>query len=124
MAFFLNRIESKNPDINAVVHLRSESALKEARSRDLIIQAEREKNAKTMNENMSFSTLSPFFGVPTVIKECMEYKGMPYSAGIYGRRRIMGTQHATAIHRLERLGGFVILGSTNISEACMWFEVI
>ncbi len=53
----------------------------------------------------------------------MEYPGAPYSAGVYGRRDTLGQVHATAMHRLEHLGGFVVMGSTNLSEACMWMEV-
>lgn len=119
-AFFLHRIETENYLLNAVVHLRVKKALRDARARDAIIRCERER---CKGNSGTVSRLPPFFGVPTVTKECMEFEGMPYSAGIFGRRNAVGKSPATVMHRLEWLGGFVILGSTNTSEACMWMEV-
>mgnify|MGYP003883985133 CR=1 FL=1 len=113
-AFFLRRIEVENFLLNAVVYLRADEALRDAKERDAELLRQRSNG---------FEPLSPFFGVPTVIKECMEFPGAPYSAGIYGRRNEKGQTHATSMHRLEQLGGFVVMGSTNTSEACMWFEV-
>ena len=116
-AFFLRRIEIENPRLNAVVFLRDDAALRDAKDRDTELR--RLRNGDSEGQA---STQSPFFGVPTVIKECMEFPDMPYSAGVWGRRQIKGQTHATAMHRLVDLGGMVVMGSTNVSEACMWFE--
>ena len=92
------------------------------------------------------SPLPPFLGVPCTSKEHFALPGMRCSAGLWSRRNVsrltlvclgrvstlttlsirlcLRLQHrpveaATAVQRLQR-AGFVITGTTNTSELCMW----
>ncbi len=115
--------------LNAVVCRRPAEALADARARDAVLQKQRilreedNEDEEEEEEEEHHATLSPFFGVPTVVKECMEFVGLPYTSGVFGRKGVLGQRHATVVQRLEGLGGFVVMGSTNLSEGCMWFEV-
>jgi fatty acid amide hydrolase 2 len=59
--------------------------------------------------------------VPCTIKEILNVKGMPHTAGLVERRRVRGTATATAAQRLLDAGG-ILVGLTNTSELAMWFE--
>ena len=48
---------------------------------------------------------------------------MPYTGGVVGRKGKVGERTSKAIAQVQASGA-IILGSTNISEACMWHESI
>lgn len=104
---FLNRTDEVNPKINAVVHLRREAALEEARLADHALQAG--------------SSIGPLHGVPFTVKDSFDTAGVVSTAGITGRASYIPDKDATAVARL-RAAGAIVLGKTNTSEITMGFE--
>jgi fatty acid amide hydrolase 2 len=68
------------------------------------------------------SDLPPYLGVPICVKECFEVPGQPFTAGLVARRHCVGKKWATALERANSRLGCIVVGVTNTSEACMWFE--
>lgn len=66
--------------------------------------------------------LPPFCGVPLVIKEVFEFEGLPYTAGLVGRKGTVGRVTGPVLTQVQQQTGAIVLASTNISEACMWHE--
>jgi amidase len=104
---FLQRIEQVNPKINAVVQLRAEGAIADARSAD---KALRTKNV-----------VGPLHGVPFTVKDSFDTAGLISTAGLKGRAAFIPDKDATAIARLREAGG-IVLGKTNTPEITMGFE--
>ena len=104
---FLDRIDEVNPKINAVVHLRRDAALEEARAADSALQ--------------SGSNIGPLHGVPFTVKDSFDTAGVVSTAGITGRASYIPERDATAVARL-RAAGAILLGKTNTSEITMGFE--
>lgn len=65
--------------------------------------------------------LPPLLGVPCTIKETLNIKGLPHTAGLLGRQNVRATTTATTAQRLLDAGA-ILLGLTNTSELAMWFE--
>ena len=65
--------------------------------------------------------LPPFLGVPCTIKESIEVRGMPNSAGLVARKDHRAETTAPAAQRVLDAGA-ICLGVTNTSELCMWIE--
>ncbi len=103
----LERIEEVNPSINAVVALRAEEAVAEARAADAAVAAGEE--------------LGPLHGVPMTIKDAYEVAGIVSTGGTLGRRDFVPTEDATVVARL-RGAGAIVLGKTNLPEISMGFE--
>lgn len=101
----IDQILKVNPSINAVIAFRLREALEESKRADQILKETGGKD------------LSPFFGVPMVIKEVYEMKGLPFTGGVASRRGIVGKNTCPAVQRAID-AGIIILGSSNISEAC------
>lgn len=92
----LDKIEQRNPSLNAVVHLQAERALKEA-------------------EERSFEGL-PFGGVPLLLKDLGQNQaGEPSSAGSKLLKGIPVSRTDNFVKRLEA-AGFIIVGRTNTPE--------
>lgn len=104
---FLDRIEHVNPKLNAVVYLRREAALEEARAAD-----------KAIHDG---SDIGPLHGVPFTVKDSFDTAGVVSTAGITGRSSFVPDKDATAVARL-RAAGAILLGKTNTSEITMGFE--
>ena len=102
---------SVDPYLRAIVATRFEQARREAERIDLAIE--------TANDNTTFP---PFYGVPIIIKEVFEFEGFPYTAGLVGRKGIVGRKTAPAVRQVQEQTGAIVLASANISEACMWHE--
>mgnify|MGYP001806273711 CR=1 FL=1 len=102
VAAHLECIERINPTINAVVSLRPEQALADARERD------RERAAGILR--------GPLHGVPTAVKDLMDVAGLPTSHGsrVYGTHTIAAADSVIAA-RL-RAAGVVFVGKTNTPE--------
>ncbi|KPI85544.1 hypothetical protein ABL78_5393 [Leptomonas seymouri] len=60
-------------------------------------------------------------GVPCTIKECMECRGCPNTSGHPSRRDVISDTDSPVVHNFREAGA-IILGVTNISELCMWYE--
>ncbi|MEQ1569750.1 MAG: amidase, partial [Myxococcota bacterium] len=100
------RIEEVNGALNAVVATRFAEAREEARV------AERRLRA---GERL------PLLGVPCTVKEFLAVRGMPHTAGIAHRRRVVADRDATVVRRV-RAAGAIVLGVTNAPEGGLWPE--
>ena len=61
------------------------------------------------------------WGVPCIVKECFELPGMPFTAGIATRAGMVGVVASPVMQRVLD-AGMPIIGTTNVSEACMFHE--
>nr|XP_015802251.2 fatty-acid amide hydrolase 2-B [Nothobranchius furzeri] len=111
---YIDRIQEVNPFLNAVVKDRFAAALQEAAQVDKLIEEE------TGGEEVLEDRL-PLLGVPLSVKESFSLQGMPHTAGLVSRRRIIASVDAPLVVLLKRAGA-IPLGVTNTSELCMWFE--
>ena len=102
---YLDRIDSLNPQLNAVVQLRREAALAEARAADKV---PREKRGL-------------LHGVPVTIKDSLDTAGIISTGGTKGRAKYVPPHDATAVARL-RAAGAIVLGKTNTPDLTMGFE--
>jgi aspartyl-tRNA(Asn)/glutamyl-tRNA(Gln) amidotransferase subunit A len=101
---YLDRIERRNPEINAYLSVRRETALEAAESVD--------RRAR------GGEPLGPLAGVPIGIKDVLTLKGSPATAG----SKILEGYHppytATAVRKLEEADA-VLLGKLNCDEFAM-----
>ncbi|KAB7495295.1 Fatty-acid amide hydrolase 2 [Armadillidium nasatum] len=111
---FIARIREINPILNAVVDERFEEALEEAKEVDKFLRS----TSKSQDE---ISKEKPFLGVPFTVKDCFCVKGLKQTAGLYARKDFVAEKDADNV-RLMKEAGAIILGVTNVSELCMWWE--
>ncbi len=97
----ITRIESRNPEVNAVVATCYEDARQQA--------AEMDKARPTLPE------LPPLFGLPVLIKDLIETKGLATTYGSLHYKDHIPEFDAAVIKRL-RDAGAIILGKTNTPE--------
>ena len=97
----LGRVETFNPRLNAIVTLRAEDALTDAKEADEIIKRG--------------GALGPLHGVPVTIKDCFEMKGVRTTAGSKALADYVPDRDAAVVERM-RAAGAVILGHTNVPE--------
>lgn len=97
----LQRIETVNPALQAVVQLAAERALAEARAADQAIATGRE--------------LGPLHGVPMTIKDSLDTAEIVSTGGTKGRESYVPSEDATVVARL-RAAGAILLGKTNTPE--------
>ena len=97
--------------LNALTAHRFEDALKEADAADAAVAAGRAPPV----------SIAPLWGVPILVKECFEIAGLPFTAGVASLTGRVGLTTAPSMTRLAE-AGLPILGSTNVSEACMFHE--
>ena len=96
---FIEKIEQKNPDINAVVATGFEAARKRARAADA-----------ALNKGDSWGALH---GLPMTVKDCFEVVGMPCTAGLPMLKEHLPAQNADAVQSLVDAGA-IIIGKTNV----------
>ncbi len=108
MDFYLARMETVNPKLNAVVVPRFEEARQEAQA------AEKRLAGNT-------SDLPPLFGVPCTMKDTYAMAGLPWAGGLWRRRHLVPDYDATVVERIKQSGA-IIMGKTNVPEAAMWCE--
>ena len=101
MEAHLAQIERINPQVNAIVTLVPELALKEARKAD-------EKQAKGGN-------VGPLHGLPIAHKDLVPTKGIRTTFGSLVFQDFIPEEDALLVERL-REGGAVMLGKTNTPE--------
>jgi amidase len=102
---FLERIEAVNPKLSAVVQVRADAALAEARAADLVPTDRR----------------SVLHGVPITIKDSLDTAGIITTAGTKGRAEFMPIQDATVVRRVREAGA-IIMGKTNTPELTLNYE--
>jgi amidase len=97
----LERIQSVNPRLNAVVQLAAERALDEAGAAD-----------RALNRG---EIKGPLHGVPVTFKDAIETAGIISTGGTLGRRSYVPREDAAVVKRL-RAAGAIVLGKTNCPE--------
>ncbi len=103
-AYFLQRIEAANPQLNAFVHVDAERSLKLAQQADQRIAAG--------------ELQSPLAGVPVAIKDILCERDVPTTCGSRMLESFKPPYTATAVERLLD-AGLVPLGKTNMDEFAM-----
>ncbi len=97
----LNRIEEVNPKLNAVVQLRADAALEEARLAD---------EALARGESKGL-----LHGIPMTIKDSLDTAGVITTGGTLGRKAFVPEKDATVVKRLKNEGA-ILMGKTNTPE--------
>ncbi len=108
----LDRIDAVNPYIGAVVEFCRERAFREADAWGQALVNASDPNA-----------LPPFAGVPCTVKEHFGVQGMHETGGLLRRRHIVADEDAILVARM-RAAGLVVMATTNVPEALMWFETV
>jgi fatty acid amide hydrolase 2 len=106
----IKRAQLLNPITNAVVEDRYAQALFEAKAADAAIAHGAVDFAKQR-----------YFGVPHSIKELLAVNGMKCTMGSVHRKDVRSTFDSNALQRI-RAEGAILIGTTNVPEAAMWFE--
>jgi amidase len=101
----LDRIAAVNPKLNAVVKLRREEALAEARAADRVPVEKR----------------GLLHGVPVTIKDSLDTAGIVTAAGTLGRAAYVPREDATVVKRL-RAAGAIVMGKTNTPDLTLGYE--
>lgn len=100
MNIYLERIEEYNDQYNAVLYV-NENAIEEAKKAD-----------KEYKENGRDSML---FGLPILVKDNIDVKGMPTTAGTKALKDNYPKENAPAVQNIIDAGG-IIIGKANMSE--------
>ncbi|GAB6030623.1 hypothetical protein CHUAL_007483 [Chamberlinius hualienensis] len=111
---YVSRIKDVNPIINAMVDPAYEVAIDRAREVDKFLKTTT-KSEKELEKD------TPFLGVPFSLKECFAVKGYHNSVGLVKRKNILSEKNAPVFDLLNDSGA-IMLGLTNTSELCMWWE--
>src|SRR5262245_41161650 len=101
----LDRIAAVNPKLNAVVQLRAEGALAEARAADAVPRSKR----------------GLLHGVPLTVKDSLDTAGIVTTAGTMGRAAFVPQEDATVVRRL-RAAGAIVMGKTNTPDLTLGYE--
>ncbi|MBM7570120.1 amidase [Aquibacillus albus] len=101
MERYLEQINQINPEVNAIVSLDSDRALKEADKADAKIA--------------SGKPLGPLHGLPIAIKDMHNVEGFPTTNGSLALQDNMATEDDLIVQRLKNAGAIVI-GKTNVPE--------
>ena len=103
----LDRIEQLNPQINALVSIDCDGALKLARAAETTV--------------MRGNQLGALHGVPVTIKSSIDVAHMRCEAGTKLRAGYVASADAPLVARLKSAGA-IILGTTNVPEMLMAYE--
>ncbi|OAN41869.1 amidase [Mycolicibacterium iranicum] len=103
----LARIAEVNPQVNAIVTLRADEALRAADVAD--------------TEVASGAELGPLHGVPVTVKDAIDTAGIPTQGGSRLFAGRVPEVDATSVMRFKRAGG-IVLAKTNLPEFSAWTE--
>jgi aspartyl-tRNA(Asn)/glutamyl-tRNA(Gln) amidotransferase subunit A len=101
---FYERIEARNPELNAYLTLSQERAFAQADRVDTLVAAGK--------------PLPPLAGVPLAVKDVISTRGVRTTCGSKILENYIPPYDATAVERLEAAGA-IILGKTNCDEFAM-----
>jgi amidase len=104
---FLERIETVNSKINAVVVLVGDEAMDAAREADAQLSRG--------------SVAGPLHGVPMTIKDSIDTAGVVTTYGTKGKSTFVPTKDATVVARLKSAGA-ILMGKTNTPEFTLSYE--
>eukprot|EP00796_Vickermania_ingenoplastis_P007599 gene7599-5360_t len=114
-AAYIEHIKNVNPYLNLLVFDCFDEAIAAAKAADAAWAAWR-RNGRKSSETPSFVC-----GVPCTIKECMLCTGCPNTSGNPARANVISPRDSHVVGNFRKAGA-VILGVTNTSELCMWYE--
>lgn len=103
----IERIETVNPKLNAVIVERFDAARREALAVD--------------TKRAAGESLPPLAGVPVTVKECLDLAGTPSTFGITTRADTIAADDEEHVARL-RAAGAIVLGKTNVSQLLITIE--
>ena len=106
---YVERIESLNPSLNALVVPRLEQAREEAQAAERAVDSGQE--------------LGPLHGVPFTVKEAIEVAGMACTDGSRLFEGNVSSEDAVVVENL-RAAGAILLGKTNVSELCAFYDSV
>jgi amidase len=106
---YVDRIESLNPSLNALVVPRLERAAEEAQAAERAVG--------------SGQDLGPLHGVPFTVKEAIEVAGMACTDGSRLFESNVSSEDAVVVENL-RAAGAILLGKTNVSELCAFYDSV
>jgi Asp-tRNA(Asn)/Glu-tRNA(Gln) amidotransferase A subunit family amidase len=106
---YVQRIESLNPSLNALILPRLEEARHEARVAEHAVYSGEE--------------LGPLHGVPFTVKEAIEVAGMPCTNGSRLFEGNVSSEDAVAVAHLREAGA-ILLGKTNVSEFLAHYDSV
>lgn len=111
---YLDRIESANHIVNAIVEVRRDEAIERAIQLDGEIRdARSQNNLDVLNK--------PLLGVPITIKNSIAVKGAIQDAGLWRARNRRAKKDSIPVAQLREAGA-VIIGITNVPEALIFWE--
>lgn len=99
---FLQRIEARNPRVNALVQVPAEAALARACLADAALAA----------GEAAGKAIGPLHGVPFTAKDIFETAGVITAAGLPERASFVPENDAVAVSRLQAMGA-ILIGKTN-----------
>lgn len=113
---YIDRIESVNSHLNALIESRFEAALKEAQQADDLIAgcASSEAVEKLFEER-------PLLGLPMTVKESCGLEGMTFSVGSLFRKNVKANADGEAVKKLKTAGAIPLLISAT-PEYCFSIE--
>ena len=103
---FLERIESVNPGLNAIVTLADEATERARQAEAAVMRGE---------------SWGPLHGVPFTIKDCIDTGGIRTTRGSRLFDQHVPDADATVVSRLKAAGG-ILIGKTNMPEFALWWE--
>ena len=97
---FVDRIEKRNPSVNAFIFMGFDDARREAKAAEAAV--------------MSGAALGPLHGVPSAIKDLFDFKpGWPFTfGGVRAMKDCVAQWHCVFAERVEKAGA-ILLGKTN-----------
>lgn len=114
---YLDRIESTNHIINAIVEVTKEDALKNALKLDEEIKSARSKTGQDIDSVLN----KPLLGVPITIKNSISVEGCIQDAGLWRARNRRAAKDSIPVSQLKEAGA-IIIGITNVPEALVFWE--
>ncbi|MDQ3878019.1 MAG: amidase family protein, partial [Actinomycetota bacterium] len=104
---YLKRIRAYDGQLDSIRALNPD-ALKEAAHDDALLR--------------SGKAAGPLFGIPVLLKDNIDTKNMPTTAGSIALKGSVPLDEATVAQKLEDAGA-IILGKTNLSEFANWVDL-